>query len=188
MKIKTHEIRVQYNEKCKAEIVISTGLNRFQIHPEVEKLKAITGKGKSLDIEIKQHSEKRSNDANAMLWVMCHQIAESLKSTKEEIYRRAIKEVGVFEIVPIANEAVERWIECWNGKGIGWHAEEIAGSKTPGYTRVISYYGSSVYNTKEMSVLLDHIITDAREAGIDVMTESEKHLLLQAWEKKQKAS
>lgn len=181
MKIIANNFRVQYDENSTAELVISTNLCRIQIQSELTKLKEITSKGKQLEIEIKERKKKRSLDANAMLWVMCQKIAEILRSTKEDIYRRAIREVGVFEIVPIANEAVSRWIECWNEKGIGWYSEKLSDSKLEGYIKTINYYGSSVYNTKEMSRLLDHIITDAKEAGIDVMTESEKNLLLQAW-------
>jgi hypothetical protein len=187
VKITSNSIRVQYTESDTAEIIISTGLNRFQIQKDLADLKNIIASGKALDIEIKQHRKTRSLDANAMLWVMCQKIAEKIGGTKEDIYRNAIRQVGQFEIVPIADEAIDRWIECWNGKGIGWFAEIIPGSKIPGYTRVISYYGSSVYDTREMSVLLDNIITDAKEAGIDTMSEKERRSLLEQWKNSRKA-
>ena len=55
-------------------------------------------------------------------------------------------------------------------------------SKLEGYTNTINYFGSSVYNTKEMSLLLEEIVTQAKELGIDTMTENEKKALLESWE------
>lgn len=177
MQVIVTAIRGQTNEDGKAEIVLTTDQRKI----DISELKGVIEKRKALIVDIKQYRQRRSLDANAYLWVLAHQIAEVLRSTKEDIYRRAIKEVGQFEILPIKNEAVERWLEVWKGKGIGWFAEVMEESKLPGYTKVISYYGSSCYDTKEMSVLIDHLITDAKEAGIDVITEDEKNLLLQEW-------
>lgn len=182
MKVIADSLNISFDESHRLQITITTP-NKEAI-AETHTLKGLIMKGKKLDIEIKQHRYKRSHDANSMLWVICQKVAEVLQTTKEEIYRLAIKEVGVFEIVPIKAEAVERWVQCWNEKGIGWFAEVMEDSKIDGYKKVINYYGSSVYDTKEMSRLLDHIITDAKEAGIEVMTDSERQLLLQEWGQK----
>ena len=114
---------------------------------------------------MKKHSRKRSNDANAYCFVLCQKIAEVIKSTKENVYKAAIRQVGQFEILPIKNEAVDRWIETWDSKGLGWFAEILEDSKLPGYKKVISYYGSSVYDSREMAVLLDEIVNQCKELG-----------------------
>lgn len=126
-----------------------------------------------LDVEIKKHRERRSLDANAYCFVLCQKIAEKIHSTKELVYQKFIKEVGQFEIMPIKSEAVNRWIEVWQSKGLGWCAEVLEDSKLPGYKKVISYYGSSVYDVREMSVLINEIVTMCHELEIETRPEEE---------------
>lgn len=123
--------------------------------------------------EIKEHKEKRSLDANGYCWVLCKKIADKLHITKEEVYRKNIKEMGKYEILPIRNEAVETFINAWTGKGIGWICESLSKSKFDGFTNLIAYYGSSVYDSKEMALLLDSIIQEAQALDIETLTPDE---------------
>lgn len=144
----------------------------------------IIDKGKMLNVEIKKHTKKRSLDANAYCFIICQKIAEVIKNTKEYVYRQAIKQVGDFEIVPIKNEVVEKWIRNWESKGLGWQSEILGESKLEGYTNTINYFGSSTYDTKQMSILLEEIVFQAKELGIETMTEREREELLRKWEAK----
>ena len=177
MKITANNIRLIYTEHGKAEIILSTDQSRIDISP----LKEVVAKGKALAVEIKQYRQKRSLDANAYCFVLCQKIAEAVKSTKELVYKKAIREVGQFEIVPIKNEAVERWIEVWGSKGLGWFAEVLEESKLRGYKKVISYYGSSVYDSREMAVLIDEIVLWCKELGLETLTPSEIARLKEEW-------
>jgi hypothetical protein len=177
MNITANNIRLIYTESGKAEIILSTDQSRIDISP----LKEVVAKGKPLAVEIKQYRQKRSLDANAYCFVLCQKIAEAVKSTKELVYKKAIREVGQFEIVPIKNEAVERWIEVWGSKGLGWFAEVLEESKLRGYKKVISYYGSSVYDSREMAVLIDEIVLWCKELGIETLTPSEIARLKEEW-------
>ncbi len=132
---------------------------------------------KPFTISVSWKRKSRSLDANAYLWVVCQKIAEVIRATKEEVYKKAIREVGQFEIVPIKEEAVDRWIENWGSRGLGWFAESMEKSKLDGYVRVITYFGSSTYDTKEMSVLIDYIVEEAKELGIILLSDSEIDLL-----------
>lgn len=123
--------------------------------------------------EIKEHKEKRSLDANGYCWVLCKKIADKLHITKEEIYKKNIKEVGKYEVIPIKNEAIETFVNAWTGKGIGWICEILSKSKIDGYTNLIAYYGSSIYDSKEMSLLLDGIVQEAQNLGIETLTPDE---------------
>lgn len=134
-----------------------------------------------VDIEIVKHREKRSLDANAYCWVLCKKIADVLRTTKEEIYVKAIHEVGTFEILPIRDEAVDTFIKAWSLKGIGWICEVLNKSKIDGYTNVIAYYGSSIYDTKEMSVLIDNIVQEAKQLEIETMNPRELEQLKSMW-------
>ena len=180
MKLKANNIRIQYDSNMKPEIVISTKEN---VQSEVEELKQIVSKGKELSVEIKQYRVKRSLDSNAYCFLLCQKIAEKIHSTKELVYKKFIREVGQFEIMPIKNEAVERWLEVWSSKGLGWFAEVLEDSKLKGYKKVISYYGSSVYDSKEMATLIDEIVSECKSLGIETMTSSELESLKNSWGK-----
>jgi hypothetical protein len=177
-------IKIQYPEDLnKMEIVLTTNRSQQNIQ-EIAKLKEIIEKGKELKVDIKQYRNKRSLDANSYCFVLCQKIAEAIGNTKEFVYKQAIKQVGQFEIVPIKDIAVERWIEAWESKGLGWQSEVIEDSKLEGYKNTINYFGSSVYDTREMSLLLEEIVGQAKELGIDTISESEKEKLMEMWENK----
>ena len=97
---------------------------------------------------------------------MCEELAQALKITKVEVYRKAIKDVGVYQPLPIRDDAVDAFCANWETGGIGWFAEKTDKSKTPGYTLVFAYFGSSVYDTKEFSRLVDCLMDEAEQIGI----------------------
>jgi hypothetical protein len=126
-----------------------------------------------LSIDIKQFREKRSLDANAYFFVLADKLAEALNTTKEEIYRNAVREIGgVSEIVCVRDQAVDRLCEGWRQNGIGWQTE-IFPSKLEGCTNVILYYGSSTYDKAQMARLIDNIIQDCKACGIETKTPNE---------------
>lgn len=131
--------------------------------------------------KIDHKKKRRSLNANSYCFVLCQKIAEKIGNTKEYVYKQAIKQVGQFEILPIRNDAVERWIEAWESKGLGWQSEIMRDSKLEGYVNTINYYGSSVYTTKEMSFLIDEIVTQAKELNINTMTPAEIEQLKEQW-------
>lgn len=136
-----------------------------------------------VDIEIKKHNPKRSKDANALCWAMCSDIGNALRPPlpKEDVYRRAIREVGEYEPLPIREDAVETFQRRWAAKGTGWFAEVIDDSKLPGYKLVFAYYGSSTYDTAAMSRLLDLLAEDMRNMGLKLPATKEQEEALKAW-------
>ena len=135
-----------------------------------------------VEISIKKAAKRRSRDANALCWLIIDKIAEKTRIPKTEIYRNAIREIGgVSEVVCVQDRAVERLRSGWEKNGIGWQSE-TAPSKIPGCTNVILYYGSSTYNTAQMSRLLDLIIQEAEQQGIPTLRD-EAAELLGKWDK-----
>ena len=57
----------------------------------------------------------------------------------------------------------------------------LADSKLPGYKKVRTYFGSSSYDTREMSVLINSIVDDCKEQGIETMTPDELKSMVEAW-------
>lgn len=134
-------------------------------------------------IEIKRYSRKRSRTANDFCWALCTDIGNALTPPipKEEVYRKAIKDVGEYEPLPIKEEAVETFRKRWSEKGIGWFAEIVDDSKIPGYKLVFAYYGSSTYDTRSMSRLIDYLVQDAKNMGLKIPTSKEQEEMLNAW-------
>lgn len=127
-------------------------------------------KEKDLDIEIKPHREKRSRDANAFCWALCSDIGRALAPPipKEEVYRRAIRDVGDYEQLWIKAAAVDTFRRRWAEKGTGWFADVIDDSELTGHKLVHAYYGSSTYDTHTMSRLIDYLVDDAQQMRIPI--------------------
>lgn len=100
--------------------------------------------------------------------------------TKEDVYRKAIKDVGEYVDMVMSAEAVESFGRAWRSKGVGWVTELV--DDAPGGKLVRAYYGSSVYDTAAMSRLIDWLLQEAKELDIEVISERERSLLLANWE------
>ncbi len=137
---------------------------------------------KKLSVEAKKYRKQRSLDCNAYMWTLLQKLQEVLNIPKEEIYKDVIRNIGVYEVIPVKNEAVERFIEAWKHNGLGWVCETTK-SKLEGFTNIIAYYGSSTYNSTEMSRLVDSIIQECKQFNIETMTPSELNSLLEVWGK-----
>lgn len=136
-----------------------------------------------VDITVKKHRNKRSLDANAYAWVLIDKIAAKRDMSKAEVYRNAIRDIGgVSEVVCIQNRAVKTMKDVWTRNGIGWQVDEMP-SKIAGCTNLVLYKGSSVYDTKQMSALIDSLVQDAQSIGIETRSQEEIDSLLKEYEK-----
>lgn len=133
-----------------------------------------------LEVEIKRQRKKRSKNANDYLWVLCDKIAENQRISAEEVYRKEIREAGVYEPLSVKNEDVERFSKAWESRGIGWFTLLVDNS-FPGYKKIHAYYGSSTYDAAEMSRLIESTINDAKALGIATATPQELSLLMDEW-------
>ena len=134
------------------------------------------------NVQIEKYRESRSLNSNSYMWILCDKIADKINSTKEEVYQKAVREVGVFEVLPIKNVALTDFKRRWASKGLGWFCEELRDSKLAGYTTVMAYFGSSTYNSKEMSRLLDYVVEEAKELGIQTLEDIRLKEMLEKWE------
>lgn len=136
---------------------------------------------KDKQFEIKEYRQKRSLDSNAYCWVLLGKLQDKLHIPKEEIYRDLIKNIGSYEVIPVKNEAVERFRQAWSNHGLGW-VTETTKSKLEGFTNVLAYYGSSTYNTKEMSRLIELIVQECNQLNIETKSKNEIDSLLEQWD------
>lgn len=140
-----------------------------------------------IDVEAKKHRNKRSNDANSYCWVLCDRIAKELNKdganmTKESIYKDAILQIGTFEPMIIEEKAYDNFKRIWEKQGLGFLIQEV--SRKNKCVKVHCYYGSSTYDTKEMSLLIDLLVGLATNLNIETRPQAEIDSLLKEWDKK----
>ena len=138
-------------------------------------------KKRKYDADLKEHREKRSLDANAYCWVLLDKLAEATRIPKDEIYRKAIREIGgVSDTVCVQRKAAARLCEGWASNGLGWFTERSE-SRLEGCVNVTLYYGSSTYDTAQMSRLIDYIIEDCKALGIETLTPEKLAQMKEEW-------
>ena len=177
MKIKAQSIRVMISLGGQVEYIITS---KDLPKAEIDELTQLTANGKELSVEIKPYRARRSLDANAYCWVLCQKLSEKLNCTKEDVYKEAIRKAGQFDYVAVTETATEQFIKAWQSKGLGWYAEALE-SKIDGCKKVMVYYGSSVYDSKEMAHLIDYIVSECKEQGIETLPPWEVERLKKEW-------
>lgn len=137
--------------------------------------------GKTYSVTVKEHRERRSLDANAYFWSLAGKLAERLGIPKAEIYRRYVREIGGnSETVCVMEQAAKKLKSGWEHNGLGWITEEFP-SKIKGCVNVTLYYGSSTYDTAQMSRLIDMCVEDCKERGIETLTPFELERMKDRW-------
>lgn len=174
MKLTANHISTSYSESGQQLITLA-----LTSKADISDLKAIVANGKLLEVEISKQKKKRSLDANALLWKMCTEIANIIKSSKDEVYLTMLERYGVFTHIIVQPKAVNRVVEEWRTCRV--LGEVTVNGKTG--IQIQCYYGSHLYDSKEFSVLLDGVISEAREMGVEVISEQDKQLILQQWGK-----
>ncbi len=126
--------------------------------------------------EVKEHRERRSLDANAYLWVLIGKIADVLRSSKDEIYLLMLKRYGQREMVSVRSDV--------DVSGFFKYYEERGKSTLNGkeFTHYFVFKGSSEYDSREMSVLIDGVVSEAKDLEIETLTPMELSRLKERWE------
>ena len=130
--------------------------------------------GKNEEIEVKR--KKRSKNANAYFWKLLQELCEEMNIDVIEEYRRRVKELGIFKQWEIDTENMATFEKLWTDRGISWFTEKVEeiGDKSI----INAYYGSSSYNSKQMSRLIDNLVQDCKEVGIQTLDEIELERLI----------
>lgn len=139
----------------------------------------------TVSVEISKKRKKRSNEANSYMWVLVDKIADIVRSNREDVYRQSVREAGVFTDVKVeVGEPMDELIDDWSKNGIGWFAETFDKiyEEDIGQMKMVRLYkGSSRYDTKQMSRLLDYVIDSAKSLGIETATPDEIARMKATW-------
>jgi hypothetical protein len=182
MKVIANALRTTYDEHGKPELTLSLTCSRQEIMPDIQECKDILSKGKLLAVEIRQYRQKRSLDANSYAWVIISKIAEAWQPPvpKEEVYIEMLKRYGQREpkLLSVVADAVDMVYRATQN-----HCCEVGESELNGklFKHLAILIGSSQYDTKQMATLIDGIVSEAKELGIETMTPQELALLKQNW-------
>jgi hypothetical protein len=179
MVFKASKIRHQYNENHKLEIILTTE-NTMDIMANLNATRALAEKGKELEVEVKQYRVKRSLDANAYMWLLLSKMADVLRTTKDELYLLMLERYGVFTHIVVKPNVVEKVKQEW--RTVRELGEVTVNGKTG--IQLQCFFGSSTYDTKEMSVLIDGVVSECEEIGIETLTPAELALLKTEWDRK----
>lgn len=132
-----------------------------------------------LDIKVSKHRKKRSLDANALLWSCLGEIAAVLRTDKWEVYLQMLKRYGKYTYICVKPNVVDamkaQWRECEEIGKIDINGKEAV--------QMLCYFGSSTYDSKEFSVLLDGVISEMRELGLQPPASGDMKRALEQWEK-----
>lgn len=141
---------------------------------------------KLYNVEIKEHRDKRSTDANSYMWELCTKIADKLSDdgiphSKDDIYKSAIKRVGVFMDKDFDEQSANTFRRAWEKLGTGWITEQVDYAQTGDTFKIRFYYGSSMYNTKQMSKLINYLVEDCKILGIETISPEELQSMKENW-------
>lgn len=136
-----------------------------------------------LTIEIKKYRAHRSKDANALLWACLGEMAEVLRTDKWQVYLLMLKRYGQFTytlVKPVALDMFKAsWRECEEVGRIEVNGEEAV--------QVLCYFGSSTYDSREFSILLDGVVSEMKELGLQPPPSEEMRRCLEKWEEQTRA-
>jgi len=175
MKAISNNIRASYTELGQMELTLALTAKQ-----DISDLKQVIADKKLLAVDIKQHRKKRSLDANSYAWVIITKIADALKTSKDEVYIEMLKRYGQREpkLLSVVADAADMIYRATNN-----HCTEVGESELNGklFKHLAILIGSSQYDSKDMATLIDGIISEAKELGIETMTENEKREMLSKW-------
>ena len=128
-----------------------------------------------LSVKIDKYRQKRSLNANNYAWHLITQIGNKTRASKEDVYLLMLKRYGQSEMFSFkAHIPVREYIK---------YCEEAGESTLNGtlFKHFRVYKGSSEFDTKEMSIFLDGIISEAKELGIQTETPEQIAKIKSLW-------
>ena len=186
--ISANVLRVEkYSTSLRADLLLlGEGAETAEMEQVAKALKTALENKRAIKLQILAPetvgmSGRKKRSLNAYFWVLVGKIADKLRASKDEIYFEMLKKYGQSITVTVRagldlSRAGFKYYELFKD-GIS------AGKPFEAY-RV--FIGSSQYDTREMSVLIDGVVQEAKELGIETLTPLELAEILGRYEQEQK--
>ena len=159
---------------------------KFRITFETETIEELKDmKGYDLEITVKTYRHKRSLNANAYFHVLCGKLADALRVSKPKMKNILLGRYGQRELMddkPVIMSVISA------ADDIMWEHEDIhcipvghATLQGKDFTHWALIRPSHTYDTREMAILIDGTIEEAKEQGIETMTSLKIERMKRAW-------
>lgn len=164
--------------------IVSFTVNEASAMNQIENIQNV----EKLSIKAVKYRQKRSLDANAYFHVLVGKIAESLTISKAHAKNLMIGKYGQVQTLPDgsamiykSNAPVEymQELEALHSMPVKFSEEN---GKEVVFYRI--YRGSSTYDSKEMSLLIEGTVSDAKDLGIETIPPDELERMMLMWGKK----
>lgn len=131
--------------------------------------------------DVIEHKEKRSLSQNAYYWVLIGKVADKHRISKSRLHNNMLRHYGqrmfiddkpVIVYLPDTEESENTAMES-DTVHLKQTSSVMEGNNGITYRAWVMLRGSHDYNTKEMTVLLDGLIQEAKQVDVEVLTPSQ---------------
>lgn len=142
---------------------------------------------KPLEVNFKRHRVKRSLTANSYYWNLNGKLADAMRISKEECHLMMLQRYGQTDvysdgtpmIITISADVPQEEISERLDAYIAPIKNGIVGDKEFTHYRVLK--GTHKYDTKEMAIFIDGVVSECKEIGIETLSQDELERLKQQW-------
>lgn len=170
---------------------LSTNEFKIEIRASEDVTKAYhkLNKEADLDIEIKKHRERRTLDANSYYWALVGKVADLIGDSRAYIHNQMLRRhprIELYDDRPVEvlipeTDAAQKKVD----ESETYHLNPTSileyGKNGELYRRYEMLRGSHEYDTKEMAILIDDIIAEAKELGIETLPPAEIERMKREW-------
>lgn len=135
----------------------------------IRRLRELIAEGKAEDTwyEVRTWKKGRSLSQNAYYWALLNRLGQALGYPSDELHRHMLREYGVYDVFTVrADVPLADYFRYWDVVGQGSMDGVL-------YRHVRAFKGSSEMDTGEFSKLLNGVIEECRQQGIETMTPQE---------------
>lgn len=141
-----------------------------------------------LDVKLEKHRKKRSLDANAYYWLLVGKVSKVMEHSKNRVHNTMLDRYGELDTMPDGS-----LIPFCIRDDIDYlefpypHLKPTQKTLSKGdklYRWYFQIKGSSEYNTAEMSRLIDGLVSECKELGIETIPPEELERMMIAYGKK----
>lgn len=173
------------------DFITGTAKIEFNIRERGRALDALPSiKDKKLRIKVVQFREKRSLNSNSYYWQLLSQLADKLRVSKPFLHNTLLRRYGQIQLLdgkPMYlsvkdTEAVRKAIDEAEDYHLKPTTEVRAGKDGDNWRTYLMLKGSHELDTREMAILIDGIVDEAKEQGIQTLTPNELERLKATWQ------
>ena len=170
-------IRLTLTPDLVPEVTLTLADSRQVVAQRVAEWQGTLTQGKRLTVEVTREKKRRSLDANAYLWVLLGKMAAVLQTDKDAVYIEMLSRYGVYTHVVVKPQVAERVKQEW--RTVRELGEVTVNGKVG--IQLQCYFGSSSYTTAEMATLIDGVISECKDMGIETATPAELDRMMGEW-------